>query len=133
MKKEEIYINLQGKTKEELTYLWEFLDSAGEKQYDTLERFLNTNVEGWRVYLFGRLNQWTHSALSTKTEVTIEQLKEIIKPMETLQEKAIRLENELNEVKQQIEEENKPKVGDWVVNKNGILCRFSELNSIHFL
>lgn len=41
--------------------------------------------------------------------------KEILKP-ETLQEKAIRLENELNEVKQQIEEENNPKVGDYVYN-----------------
>lgn len=37
---------------------------------------------------------------------------------ETLQEKAIRLENELKEVKQQIEEENKIKAGDWVVVKD---------------
>lgn len=33
---------------------------------------------------------------------------------ETLQEKAIRLENELEEVKQQIKEKNKIKIGDWV-------------------
>lgn len=34
--------------------------------------------------------------------------------VETLQEKALRLQNELEEVNRQIKEENKPKVGDWV-------------------
>src|SRR5690606_14642568 len=37
--------------------------------------------------------------------------------IETLQEKEQRLIKELKEVKQQIEEENKIKVGDWVVVK----------------
>lgn len=45
--------------------------------------------------------------------------------IETLQEKAIRLENELKEVKRQIEEENKPKVGDlckfWNDSKNSFI------------
>lgn len=197
--KEQIYINLQGKTKEELTDLWEFLNSAGEKQYLNLSRLIN-EIKGWDYFIFGRYEQWTLCvSKGNKQEVTIEQLKKIIKPMgtftpiamkctqeqfnaikpklenckiqcitnfiempylinnrsekknnitnymkldagdgnrrvheewneqlflkacgvevETLQEKAIRLENELKEVKQNIEEENKPKLNDWVYNK----------------
>lgn len=46
---------------------------------------------------------------------------------ETLQEKEQRLLNELNEVKQQIEEENKIKVDDWVViNKTNTIFKVKE-------
>lgn len=83
--KENVYVNLQGKTKEELTDLWEFLDNAGEKQYrDTINNFLD-NYDGWIAYEFTD-DVWQFSSsrsLSGKNEVTIDQLKQIIKPMET--------------------------------------------------
>ena len=41
LNKEDIYINLQGKSKGELTELWEFLESAGEKVYRRLSYFLH--------------------------------------------------------------------------------------------
>lgn len=198
--KEQVYINLQGKTKEELMDLYWFLKNNKEKTsaFD-LDNFIsryycNENQFG----LSRKFNEWCCGSFPTKKEITIDQLKQIIKPMgtftpiamkctqeqfeavkpklvglninnpdrfeicpylinnlsdtpffisnvfeldksvykrtvyeewneeiflkacgievETLQEKAIRLENELKEVKQQIEEENKPKVGDYVYN-----------------
>lgn len=123
LKKEDVYINLRGKSKEELTDLYNFLESVGEKQYDTLERFLNTNTKGWKFYLFGRLNQWTHSSSSTKTEVTIDQLKEILKP--NLQTQLENAKKEVERIEKLIEEENKPKAGDWCIfwdNDKSNLC-----------
>lgn len=84
--KEDVYISLRGKTKEELTDLWELLDKAGEKQFrETINEFLD-NYKEWISYEFHR-NIWILSSdrisLRNKQEVTIEQLKEIIKPMET--------------------------------------------------
>lgn len=87
--KENIYIDLRGKSKEKLTELWEFLNNAGEKQFrDSLNDFLN-NCKGWLAYEFHR-NKWTLSSdrisLHEKTEVTIEQLKQILQPMENTEE-----------------------------------------------
>ena len=114
--KENIYINLQGKSKEELTDLWEFLNSNGEKCYRDKDYFIEYQSTYRTLYLYCNLwRGYDDDKIYYKTEVTIQQLKQIIKPMETLQEKAIRLENELNEVKQQIEEEN-IKLGNWVRN-----------------
>ena len=79
--KENIYINLQGKSKEELTNLYNFLESVGEKQYDILEDFLNDD-DKWTDYEFYK-DEWVLSSdrisLKEKTKVTIEQLKELLK------------------------------------------------------
>ena len=83
--KENIYINLRGKSKEELTDLYNFLESVGEKQFrEPLNDFLD-DYNTWIAYEF-ITDYWVLSSnnhsLDKKTEVTIEQLKEILKPME---------------------------------------------------
>lgn len=90
MKKQEIYVNLQGKTKEERAELWEFLDNAGEKQYDDKKNFINDNY--YNILSLDEDNEWslcleTSIMLEDKKEVTIDQLKQIIKPMGTLEQK----------------------------------------------
>lgn len=115
--KENVYINLQGKSEAELTDLYYFLESVGEKQYrKTLKSFLDY-CRDYETYHLG--NNWTlswYSNTKEKTEVTIEQLKEILQTMETetLQEKEHRLLEELEEVRKAIEEESNIKIGDWV-------------------
>ena len=111
--KENVYINLQGKSEAELTELYNFLESIGENQCLSLERLINENG-GWDYFIWGRYNQWTLTVLKgSRKEVTIQQLKEILQPTETLQEKEKRLLKELEEVRKEIEE-SKIKVGDWV-------------------
>lgn len=81
MKKEQVYIDLQGKTKEELTDLWDFLKENNEDVYIGLSDLIHNNyysrLEFWR-------KTWTLSnSKETKREITIPQLKQIIKPMGT--------------------------------------------------
>ncbi len=84
MKKEEIYVNLHGKTKEELTDLWEFLTSNGEIVSDTKEYFIETHLKYNNSFIaLGSDNAWKWWGAYNKTEITIPQLKQIIKPMET--------------------------------------------------
>lgn len=121
MKKEEIYVNLQGKTKEELTDLWDFLTSNGEKPKRTLIRFLEYENERGVYQKIGLDDneEWSNDIVGlNKTEVTIDQLKQIIKPMGTLQQQLQKAEAEVKRLQYLIEEENKPKVGDWVINDN---------------
>lgn len=80
--KENIYINLQGKSKEELTELYHFLKSIGEKQYRTSLRGFLENYKNYETYNFDRT--WTfgwYVNSKNKQEVTIQQLKEILQPM----------------------------------------------------
>lgn len=85
MKKEQIYINLQGKTKEELTDLWEFLKEHNEPTYNKslinfIKDFRNTEYNNNGLEFHSK--QWIGSYNDeNKTEITIEQLKQIIKPM----------------------------------------------------
>ena len=135
--KENVYVDLRGKSEEELTDLYNFLESVGEKTFrDYIEWFLSySNLEGHFAHLSYRCDyaNWGNTKTENKQEVTIQQLKEILQPMETLQEKAIRLENELNEVKQQIEEENKIKEDDWVfINESDIIFKVKE-NGFRFI
>lgn len=84
MKKEEIYVNLKGKTKQELTDLWEFLTSNGEIISDNKEYFVETHLKYNSSFIaLGSDNAWKWWGAYNKTEVTIEQLKEIIKLMKT--------------------------------------------------
>lgn len=85
--KENIYVDLRGKSKEELTDLYNFLKSVGEKQFrDSLNDFLDSwRIGTWIAYELTTSNNWVLSSnehsLSKKTEVTIQQLKEILQPM----------------------------------------------------
>ena len=82
--KEEIYINLQDKTKEELTDLWEFLTNNGEIVSDTKEYFIETHLKYNNSFIsLGSDNAWKWRGSYNKTEVTIQQLKEILQPMGT--------------------------------------------------
>lgn len=83
MKKGEIYVNLQGKTKEELTDLWEFLNDSGESNYSMLDEFISNTYWDYLALDTGDWALCKKSYTINKHEVTIEQLKQIIKPMET--------------------------------------------------
>lgn len=80
--KEQVYINLKGKTKEELTDLWEFLTSNGEKVLRCKKDFLKYGNSTYKALIFYD-NEWGGDCVRDKTEITIEQLKQIIKPMGT--------------------------------------------------
>lgn len=81
MKKEDVYIDLRGKSKEELTEFYNFLESVGEKMYDSLEKILEY-YKKWNIFSV-KNDYWILSNEKYKQEVTIEQLKEILQPMET--------------------------------------------------
>lgn len=87
--KENVYINLQGKTKEELTELYWLLKDSDEKMYrNELEDFL-LYKDDKTYFLDFDYNDWGSADSDiyiTKTEVTIEQLKEILQPMENKEE-----------------------------------------------
>lgn len=89
--KENIYINLQGKSKEELTELWEFLNSAGEIVSGTKEYFIETHLKYNNSFIaLVSDNTWKWWGSYNKTEVTIDQLKQIIKPMGTFRPTAMK-------------------------------------------
>lgn len=106
-----IYVPLEGYSEEELNELYNFLESINEPCEEYLKVLIKRNktLEFWDGIWF------TDYSAGNKIPITIEQLKEILQPMETLQEKEQRLLKELEEVKKEIEE-NKIKAGDWVVN-----------------
>ena len=113
LKKENIYINLQGKSKEELTDLWEFLNSNGEINFSDLDTILE-ELEEFKYYEF-YINDWVSSVnIKDKKEVTIQQLKEILQPMDlTLEQQLEKAEAEVKRLKEAIED-SKIKVGDLV-------------------
>lgn len=141
LKKEDVYVVLKGKTEEELRDLYAFLIENNEPLLCDFR--INKSNEVLEFYD----SKWTGSRLDEeKTRVTIEQLKQIIRPMEeetlqnkegayvdirdneqllmhlvtneTLQGKIKRLEKELQQAKQELEE-SKPKVGGIAVVDNG--------------
>lgn len=126
LKKEDVYVVLKGKTEEELRDLYAFLIENNEPLLCDFR--INKSNEVLEFYD----SKWTGSRFDEeKTRVTIEQLKQIIRPMETetLKEKVERLEKELEQTKKELED-SKPKVGDiglfWDDNKEesviGKLC-----------
>ena len=133
--KKNIYINLQGKSKEELTDLWEFLNSNGEKCYRDKDYFIEYQSTYRTLYLYCNLwRGYDDDKVYGKTEVTIQQLKEILQPVDlTIEQQLQKAEAEVKRLKEAIEEENNIKIGDWVVNKYGVLWRYSELDSKHLL
>lgn len=139
LKKEDVYIDLRGKSEEELTDLYNFLESVGEEQY---RKDLISFLEHSKVYeTYNFRDSWTlgwYVNSKNKTEVTIEQLKEILQPMENkeyllitedveyhnkmllsknsnlpLTEQLHKAEAEVKRLQSLIEEENTPKIGDW--------------------
>lgn len=113
LKKEDVYIDLRGKSKEELTDLWRFLDNAGEKLFrDDLDDFLTHSII-WRFLEFD-YTSWCFSDSKKNTEVTIEQLKDILKP--NLQKQLENAKKYVERIEKLIMEENSSKIGEW--------CRF---------
>lgn len=82
--KENIYIDLRGKSNGELTELYNFLESVGEKHFrKTLNDFLETNKNYRCLHLCcGLWRGYDDDKVDEKTEVSINQLKEILQPME---------------------------------------------------
>lgn len=115
LKKEEVYIYLRGMSKEELTELYWLLRDCGEKMYrgdlnsflgypDTSE-LLNFYCNVWCGY--------TDSYIPNKTKVTLTELKNILQYTNTLQQQLEKAKSEVERIEKLIEEESKPKVGDW--------------------
>ena len=113
--KENIYINLQGKSKEELTDLWEFLNSNGEKCYRDKDYFIEYQSTYRTLYLYCNLwRGYDDDKIYYKTEVTIQQLKEILQPMYlTIEQQLEKAEAEVKRLKEAIED-SKIKVGDFI-------------------
>jgi anion-transporting ArsA/GET3 family ATPase len=118
--KENIYINLRGKSKEELKDIQNVLIIFNEPTFNKdFEEYLWHNINP--IYLYWDGEEWISTGIyeyiKNKQEVTIKQLKEILQPMETLQEQLEKAEAEVKRLKEAIEEEIKPKINDWVYNK----------------
>lgn len=80
--KEQVYVNLQGKSEEELTDLYWLLKNNNQDLFHNdlptfIEEYYKTNR-----FLEFYCGKWGGGS-NLKTEVTIEQLKEILQPMET--------------------------------------------------
>lgn len=132
--KENVYVSLIGKSREELTDLYKFLVGSGEIVYRDKYRFLGY-IDLYYQYILLNNNSWCGSnSINNKTEVTIDQLKQIIKPMETLQQQLQNAEAEVKRLKSLIEEENKIKIGDWALelHSNNII-KATEKSSILYL
>ena len=125
MKKEDVYINLQGKSKEELTELYSFLESIGEDIFrNDIEWFLKySNLDRDYAHLTYRpdYENWGNLKTNNKQEVTIQQLKEILQPMETLEQQLEKAKAEVKRLEEE-SEESKIKIGDWVVNIKSGTC-----------
>lgn len=76
--KENIYVPLEGYSEEELTELYNFLESINEP----CEGFLNLLIKRNKTLEFWDGTWFTDQSAGNKTPVTIEQLKEILQPME---------------------------------------------------
>lgn len=119
--KENIYINLKGKSNDELTELYGFLKSVGEKIYVSLLDMIDNKY--WNRFEFYE-NVWQLSrSKSNKQEVTIQQLKEILQPMYKFTPIAMRCTQEQFEA-------IKPKL-----NKNTeiLYYRFGDFSNLHYL
>lgn len=77
--KENIYVPLEGYSEEELTELYNFLESINEP----CEEFLNLLIKRNKTLEFWDGTWFTDQSAGNKTPVTIEQLKEILQPTET--------------------------------------------------
>lgn len=98
LSKENVYINIKGKTKGELADLYNFLKSVGERQFRTALNDFLVNCSTWIAYELSTSDNWVLSSnqqsLSKKTEVTIEQLKELLHPTEEFTKIAMRCTQE---------------------------------------
>lgn len=86
LNKENIYINLQGKSEEELTGINNILDYFKQvKRRDNITEYFNECYDCFN-YLHFYNNEWLADTdffyLKEKQEVTIQQLKEILQPMD---------------------------------------------------
>lgn len=139
--RENIYINLQGKSKEELTELYWLLKNNNEDILNNnidyfIECYLNTRLVSYNFHFC--CESWSCATLQStenKTEVTIQQLKEILQPMEStefLQQQLEKAEAEVKRLKEAIED-NKIKIGDWVKRVVRKDCRVFKINDTHNL
>ena len=75
LNREEIYINLQGKSEEELTELEQITGLSNLHHWNYIHFDTYNNYNGWILYDY-------LTTVKNKQEVTIQQLKEILQPME---------------------------------------------------
>lgn len=90
MKKENVYVSLKGKTKDELTDLYNFLVGSGEETLRGRGAFLDYEDEQFH---YDSVN-WLGSYSTGKTEVTIQQLKEMLSKEINLMGYSVLVDNE---------------------------------------
>lgn len=90
--RENVYISLIGKSEDELTKLYWLLANNSEVLYRSFKRFLEYPSDGEPYIGFCESSNywWSGIDLGNRKEVTIEQLKEILKPMENKEEQLIK-------------------------------------------
>lgn len=126
--KENVYIDLRGKSEDELTELWYLLNSNDEQiKHSELAIFI-TQYHNKNRFLSYSQNKWQWGSLSGKQEVTIQQLKEILQPMEnkeSLQQQLEKAKAEVERLEKEIED-SRIKVGDWVRHNNSHVFKVKE-------
>lgn len=140
--KENVYIILLGKSKEELTEVFYLLKDNGEEIFrNNLESFISNHFKDkGNLFLEFSKNEWIGSKNNEhKQEITIQELKEMLQPtltMRCLNQQLKEAQAEVNRIADLIEENN-PKVGDWVKSKETNVFfkvtseRISELKYTH--
>lgn len=118
--KENIYINLRGKSKEELTEFYNFLVSVGEKPFRDKEWFLNYSNDNEKVGFSGVHFCGLGDLYKDRTEVTIQQLKEILQPMKEFTPTAMRCTQEQFDA-------IKPKLKDCIITNIWFFDNFNYL------
>lgn len=123
MKKEYIYVDLKGKSIEELTELFYILKINKEEIYrDNLNSFVNYPKEYRLLHFDKTWVGYDDNKVEGKTEITIQQLKEILQPMESKEPKS-------NELKALLEIYYSCRDKHTVINKDEIFKKHGCLNS----
>lgn len=114
LRKEDVYINLQGKSEEELTELYNLVRYNLWRDIDFRDNSSDTALfynDG--SFIGSSIKEYEILSL---TEVTIQQLKEILQPEPTLQQQLEKAKAEVERLEKEIED-SKLKIGDWVFVK----------------
>lgn len=135
LRKEDIYVNLQGKSEEELKELYNLCnnDVGFAFAFDNIKEFIRGSREHKFLVLSNVSGWWVHSNSERRAEKTIQQLKEILQPKPTLQQQLEKAKAEVERLEKEVKKQNEIKPGDWVRGSISGDKQLLKMNNTHDL